>query len=63
MEKVNSGTYIIVDNVIWKGKTLGSNKDKVTKLIDDFNTKITKDDRVEQLMLPIRDGITIIRKK
>lgn len=61
--KVKSGGYIIVDNVLWSGKVLEDKKDKDTRAIVDFNTTIQKDARVEKIMLPVRDGLLIIRKK
>ena len=62
LPKVRKGGYIVVDNVIWKAKTIEESQDKVTKIIDSFNRKIAEDNRVVKLMLPIRDGITLIRK-
>lgn len=63
IEKVNSGGFILADNVLWSGKVTQEIKDNDTATIDDFNNKIREDDRVEKLMLPIRDGITLIMKK
>jgi len=63
IEKVNSGGFILADNVLWSGKVTQDIKDSDTTIIDDFNNKIKEDDRVEKLMLPIRDGITLIMKK
>jgi len=60
--KVKSGGLILVDNVLWSGKVVGEKKDKDTQIIHDFNQAILNDDRVENLVLPIRDGITMIRK-
>jgi len=62
IDKCREGAFIIVDNVLWSGKVLDENKDKKTLTIDQFNKKIQADDRVENLILPIRDGITLIRK-
>lgn len=61
--RVRSGGIIIVDNVLWSGKVLSNAQDKDTKNISSFNEKIKADDRVEQLVLPVRDGLLIIRKK
>nr|WP_068890201.1 O-methyltransferase [Pedobacter panaciterrae] len=61
--KIRSGGLIIVDNVLWSGKVLNTNQDKDTKNITTFNDKIAADDRVEKLILPVRDGLFIIRKK
>ncbi|WP_256002625.1 MULTISPECIES: O-methyltransferase [Pedobacter] len=62
-DQVRSGGLIIVDNVLWSGKVLQEKQDKDTKNITGFNDKIAADDRVEKLILPVRDGLFIIRKK
>lgn len=61
-EKVNKGGFILADNVLWSGKVLDEKKDKDTIAIDAFNKKIANDTRVEKMILPLRDGITLIRK-
>jgi predicted O-methyltransferase YrrM len=61
--RIKPGGLIIVDNVLWSGKVLNPNQDKDTKNITTFNDKIAADDRVEKLILPVRDGLFIIRKK
>jgi len=62
-DKVRKGGIIIVDNVLWSGKVLENKSDKDTGNIVHFNDEIAKDDRVEKLILPVRDGLFIIRKK
>ena len=62
-DKVRSGGLIIIDNVLWKGKVYGSESDVDTRSIRELNDTIAKDNRVEKLILPVRDGIMIIRKK
>ncbi|WP_432710357.1 O-methyltransferase [Pedobacter sp.] len=62
-DRVRPGGLIIVDNVLWSGKVLSNQQDKDTKNIVTFNDKIAKDNRVEKMILPVRDGIFIIRKK
>ncbi len=62
-DKIRPGGLIIVDNVLWSGKVLSNQQDKDTKNIITFNDKIAKDTRVEKLILPVRDGLFIIRKK
>ncbi len=64
-DKVRNGGYIIADNVLWSGKILGSPEkmDTDTKAIDAFNKKIHVDLRVEHMLLPVRDGLMIVRKK
>lgn len=62
-DSVRPGGIIIVDNVLWSGKVLKNEQDKDTKNITNFNDKIAEDQRVEKLILPVRDGLFIIRKK
>ncbi len=62
-DKVRSGGLIIIDNVLWKGKVYGSESDTDTKLIRELNDHIANESRVEKLILPVRDGIMLIRKK
>lgn len=64
-EKVRPGGFIIADNVLWSGKVLEPNEkmDPDTKAIDAFNKKIHADNRVEHMLLPVRDGLMIVRKK
>lgn len=65
IDKLSSGAYIIADNTLWSGKVLDTPKsdDRQTIGILDFNTKIKSDPRVEKVILPLRDGMTVIRKK
>jgi predicted O-methyltransferase YrrM len=64
IDKLRSGGLIIVDNVLWSGKVIGEKKtDSATTSISDFNEMIRSDQRVEKLILPVRDGVYIIRKK
>ena len=62
-DSLRPGGLVIVDNVLWSGKVLNSNPDKDTKNITTFNDKILADNRVEKLILPVRDGLFVIRKK
>ncbi|MNV07021.1 putative O-methyltransferase [compost metagenome] len=64
-DKVKSGGYILSDNVLWSGKVIQTEGkiDKDTQLLKEFNELIHQDERVENLLLPIRDGIMIARKK
>ena len=61
-DKVRAGGFILADNVLWSGKVLSKNPDNDTKAIIAFNQKIQRDSRVENVLLPIRDGIMTIRK-
>ena len=60
--KMKSGGIIIADNVLWSGKVINELSDKTAKAIDDFNKFVKNDNRVENIILPIRDGISLIRK-
>jgi caffeoyl-CoA O-methyltransferase len=62
INKVNKGGIIIADNVLWSGKVLDQKKDADTEAIHKFNEKITTDERVKNVLLPIRDGLMMIRK-
>ncbi|MBL7831718.1 MAG: class I SAM-dependent methyltransferase, partial [Saprospiraceae bacterium] len=59
---VKIGGYIIADNVLWSGKVINEKHDKDTAAIHSFNDKVNKDSRVENYILPLRDGLNIIRK-
>ncbi len=64
VDRVSSGGLILADNVLWSGKVLDEQQmDKDTKAMKDFNDYVAQDHRVEKLILPIRDGIFMIRKK
>jgi caffeoyl-CoA O-methyltransferase len=64
IDKLNSGGIIIADNVLWSGKILEENtKDKSCLALQKFNAYIAQDSRVENVLLPIRDGLNVIRKK
>lgn len=64
LTQMNSGGVILADNVLWYGKVLEEAKpnDKDTKTLQELNDLVANDPRVESLILPIRDGISIIRK-
>ncbi len=64
-EKVSKGGFILADNVLWDGKVLENtpDTDEQTQGILAFNKYIQNDKRVENLLLPLRDGLSIIRKK
>lgn len=64
-DKVPIGGYIIADNVLWSGKVLDKKEienDLDTKVIVEYNSMIQNDDRVENVLFPIRDGLMIARK-
>ena len=63
IDLVKKNGLIIVDNVLWRGEVADeNNNDKFTNIIRKFNTHIKDDDRVEHMILPIGDGLTICRK-
>lgn len=62
-EKVRPGGYIIADNVLWGGKALQEDaRDRHTKGIKEFNEMVRREAGIENVILPVRDGIMIIRK-
>lgn len=63
--KLKPGGFIVADNILWGGKVAEPNMpdDAYTKGIMDFNHLIAQDNRVEKVILPLRDGLTLIRKK
>lgn len=63
INKLKPGGIILADNVLWSGKVIENVQDKDTQFIREFNTKVNTDPRVECVMLPIRDGLSVIRKK
>ena len=65
IEKLNPGGIIVSDNVLWHGKVVEplDEKDPSTKAVLDYNTLLKNDHRIETVLLPIRDGLTISRKK
>jgi predicted O-methyltransferase YrrM len=64
IDKLNKGGVILSDNVLWHGKVVEplDDKDKSTKAVLDYNTLLKNDKRIETVLLPIRDGLTISRK-
>ena len=62
---LHSGSIIMADNILWYGKVVEpvAKGDKQSLVLLDFNDKILKDNRVENVILPIRDGINLIRVK
>ena len=62
LERVNKGGLIIIDNVLWHGEVVDEdNLDKYTVNIREFNIYVSKDKRVEQIILPLGDGMTVCR--
>jgi len=64
IDQVNSGGLIIADNVLWSGKVVEENQqDFDTQKLREFNLKVQNDDRVENVLFPIRDGLMVARKR
>lgn len=62
-DKVRPGGFIVADNVLWSGRVLDEEKDEDTQALHDYNQMVLADDRVENILLPIRDGLMVARKK
>lgn len=62
IDKLNPGGLILADNVLWSGKVIEATQDEDTRGLDAFNRKVAADPRVEQVILPLRDGVMMIRK-
>jgi len=64
IDKLNTGGIILSDNVLWSGKVIEplQNDDTSTKALLEYNTLLKEDKRIETVILPIRDGLTISRK-
>ncbi len=65
MDILSPGGFILADNTLWDGHVVDKSydKDRQTQGIESFNDYIVRDDRVEQVILPLRDGLTLIRKR
>ena len=63
LDLVNNGGLIIIDNVLWHGEVVDEKKqDKLTTIIREFNSYVNKDQRTENLIIPIGDGLAVCRK-
>jgi predicted O-methyltransferase YrrM len=65
LPKTKSGTIIMSDNVLWSGKVVEplDQKDKTTKVLLEYNKRLKEDPRLETVLLPVRDGLTLSRVK
>ncbi len=61
-DKVRPGGMILADNVLWSGKVIQPDHDPDTAGLDAFSRKVASDPRVEQVILPLRDGVLMARK-
>jgi len=62
---VKPGGYILADNVLWSGKVVNAYEaaDRDTRILMDYNRMVNEDPRVENILLPVRDGLMLARKK
>jgi caffeoyl-CoA O-methyltransferase len=65
IDRVRPGGLIIADNVLWSGRVLrpGPDAEETTAAIVAYNTKVLNDPRVEQVLVPLRDGLLVARRK
>ncbi len=65
LANTRSGSIILSDNVLWSGKVIEplEEKDKTTEILLDYNERLRNDHRLETVLLPIRDGLTLCRVK
>lgn len=62
IDKIRPGGFILADNVLWDGKVFSDTKDKTTVILQEFNQKVKDDPRVISLLLPLRDGVMILKR-
>ena len=62
LDRIPPGGFIIADNVLWSGRVLDDEKDDDTQALHDFNRMVLADDRVSNVLLPIRDGLMVVCK-
>ena len=62
IDRIRPGGFLLADNVLWDGKVMREAKDNDTRVIQAFNQKVQDDVRVENVLLPVRDGVMIARK-
>lgn len=65
LPRMKSNSFVLADNVLWYGKVAGEidPNDLDTKALDEFNKFVVKDERVDVVLLPVRDGLSLIRKR
>ena len=66
LPRIRKGGYIVADNTLWYGRVIEQDtreSDLQTRGIKAFNDLVAQDERVEKVIIPVRDGLTIIRKK
>jgi caffeoyl-CoA O-methyltransferase len=62
LQHLRPGGWLLADNVLWSGKVVGPHEDTDTQKIRAFNQEVHHDPRVENVLLPLRDGLLIVRK-
>lgn len=62
LDKISIGGVMLVDNTLWFGKVIGDNRDNKGIKLDEFNKLVLNESRVENMILPLRDGLQLIRK-
>ncbi|HET8653137.1 MAG TPA: class I SAM-dependent methyltransferase [Gaiellaceae bacterium] len=63
LPKLADDGFVVADNVLWSGRVLEDDGDESTRAVKVFNDHVAADERVEQLMLTVRDGVTLIRRR
>jgi caffeoyl-CoA O-methyltransferase len=63
LPKLSERGFIVADNVLWSGRVVEDDGDQSTQAIKRFNDHVAADERVEYLMLTVRDGMTLIRRR
>ncbi|SFC02446.1 Predicted O-methyltransferase YrrM [Parapedobacter composti] len=63
LEKSRAGSLILIDNVLWKGKVVAGATDAQTQQVAALNERLAADERVDKLILPVRDGLFLLRKR
>jgi len=64
LNKMRAGAFLLADNVLWDGKVVsGNERDETARALRAFNDFVQNDERVENLLLPLRDGLMMIRKR
>jgi len=65
LSKIKKGGIIIIDNVLWSGKVteIAKKNDEETLVLQQLNKQLKNDNRIEVILLPIRDGLSLVRKK
>lgn len=62
IDKIRPAGFIIADNVLWSGRVLNEEKEESTKALHEFNQKVQADNRVSNVLLPVRDGLMVVCK-